>query len=165
MNSKTNTILLVTITALLVVGLWMMYKKNTAIAPLYENDATGYVDTKSPGDTTGPQSQTAPVQSVVQGAVVLNLNNQYAKTYATLFTKEFAEPANYAGHFRLVAPGCGSNCFTLFALDKNTGETYKLGNDSGQDYQIRGNAVTVTSQSGVQTTYTFNETTKKFESS
>ncbi len=160
--SKLNTGLLVVVVVLLGIGLWMMINKTSDVSQqdtqISSNltQTNGTVTDSTPNDTLKTGMET--------GAVALNLSNPNVGVYTTLFTKEFDEPANYAGHFRLVTPGCGSNCFTLYALDKNTGETYKLDGESYQDWQVRDGVITLTSQAGVVSTYTFNEKTQKFES-
>lgn len=159
-NTKINTILLVVAIVLIALGIWMM-QKNKAVAPEVSDTSvspSSYTQTKSNAGSPDYQPAKAPT-----AAVTLDMNNPDVQKYATLFTNEFALPANYIGHFRLVSPGCGSNCFTLYALDKNTGQTYKLGNDFYQDYQARDNAITLTTQGGVVSVYRFNETTKQFD--
>lgn len=69
----------------------------------------------------------AIMASVVwSSSVKLDQTSPYVKTYKTLFTKEFSEQANFQGHFRIVAVGCGTECMSLYALDKNTGKVYKI---------------------------------------
>jgi len=165
-NSKTNTVLLVVLIILVAIGLWLMLnKKDTAGHGEGENTPTGYTQTKTNQTSNDYQPAAQNTTPVSKGNVSLDLNNPYAKTYATLFTNEFAQPANFDGHFRLVAAGCGTSCFVLYALDKNSGETYRFSANSGQDYVINGNSVIITDQRGVKTTYTFNENTKQFVAS
>ncbi len=169
-NSKVNTILLVVLIILVGFGLWWMVNKQDN--KLVDSDQN-YTQTKNSASDTDYQ----PTQNSTQNSsesvsstgtstsqsAGLNLKNPNVGVYTTLFTKEYTEPANYAGHFRLVAPGCGSGCFTLYALDQKTGETYKLGSESYQDWRVRDNVITLTSQGGVTSTYTFNEKTQKFD--
>ncbi len=62
--------------------------------------------------------------------VKLDPSNDYLKKYNALFTQEFKQPENLTPGFRLVAVNCGSECFYLFALEKNTGKIFNLA-----DYQ------------------------------
>ncbi len=164
-NSKINTILLAVVIILLGVGLWMINQNKTSDIGLEATQSPSDLNQTTNNNTDFTPNDTANT-GMETGAVTLNLSNPNVGVYTMLFTKEFDEPANYAGHFRLVAPGCGSNCFTLFALDKNTGETYKIGSDwqYDADYRVRGNEITLVSKGGVVSTYTFNEKTQKFES-
>jgi hypothetical protein len=110
---------------------------------------------------SGTFTVTTPANT--QGNVQLDMSNSYAQTYRTLFTDEFSKQANLDGHFRLVAVGCGSGCMNLYALDKNTGKTYKLGASNFSEYSILDNQVRATLQDGQMMIYLFNPQQDKFE--
>lgn len=135
--------------------------------PLGTIAPTDTYNSNYPSQTQNPvQNQptgTTPTNSNTGGiaAVTLDMTNSYAKTYSTRFSSEFAQPANYDGHFRVVDIGCGAGCFTLYALDKNTGKTYLIANGK-EDYQLRGNTIMLINQNGKQETYTFDATKDKF---
>ena len=95
-------------------------------------------------------------------SISLDMTNQYAKMYKTLFTAEFTKEANLDGHFRVVAPGCGTSCVNIYALDKNTGKVYVVGN-GGAEYQILDNQIRVTGQEGQVIIYIFNSLQDRFQ--
>lgn len=95
--------------------------------------------------------------------VPLDMTNQYAKTYKTLFTAEFAKPANLDGHFRVVAVGCGSNCMYLYALDKNNGKVYRVSAEAFDDYSILDNQIRATLDNGEKVLYIFNSLKDEFQ--
>ena len=96
----------------------------------------------------------------------LDQTSPYMKTYKTLFTKEFSEKANFLGHFRIVAVGCGTECMSLYALDKNTGKVYKISvvDTNGSDFvdystfksfEIVGTEIDVMLQNGTKRDITY----------
>ncbi|MFH5254205.1 hypothetical protein ACGTRS_23515 [Burkholderia semiarida] len=49
-----------------------------------------------------------------------------ARRYRTVIRDAFAQPANFAGHYRVAIWGCGTDCRNFAILDKNTGATYTM---------------------------------------
>ncbi len=93
------------------------------------------------GSETNCDSNHFGIDIPVKAGISLDMANQYAKTYKTLFTTEFAKEANFDGHFRVVAVGCGSNCAYLYALDKNNGKVYKVSTEAFDVYSILSNQI------------------------
>jgi hypothetical protein len=95
--------------------------------------------------------------------------NQYARSNMPLFLSEYAQPANYKGHFRIVGVGCGDDCWTLYALDKNTGKTYIVtspdsnGGETVATYTIVEDEIQVGWLSGVDGVIKYNQKTDSFE--
>ena len=54
------------------------------------------------------------------------LTTKLAKQYKTAITLAMAEPANFAGHYRVVTWGCGTDCRGFAILNKLTGVAYTL---------------------------------------
>lgn len=52
--------------------------------------------------------------------------SKQAKKYKTTILQEANEPANFAGHYRVVIWGCGTDCRGFVILDKQTGRVYEL---------------------------------------
>ena len=139
-NSKLNTVLLVVLILLVCFGIWKMSDKKENVT------------------FNQPILQDKEILSS-QANIKLNMNNEYVKSYKTLFSKEFSQPVNFSEHFRIVPVGCGSACMYLYTIDKNTGEVYKLSNESFQEYSIQGNVILVTLQTGVKISMGFSEAT------
>lgn len=51
------------------------------------------------------------------------LNSKAARLYRTVIRTEFAEPANFAGHYRVAIWGCGTDCRNFAIVDKYSGAT------------------------------------------
>ncbi|MFZ6747651.1 hypothetical protein [Undibacterium sp. Ren11W] len=49
-----------------------------------------------------------------------------AKQYKTVITNAMQEPVNFAGHYRVVTLGCGTDCRGFAVVDKVSGVTYTL---------------------------------------
>lgn len=115
--------------------------------------------------STSTRTDNANHSYVDQGAVItLDLSGPYAQQYKTLFSTEFSKPVNFDGRFRVVAAGCGTSCMYLFALDKNTGKVYKVGdNDPFAEYSIIENKISAKDQNGKTFMYTFNDSRSAFE--
>lgn len=58
--------------------------------------------------------------------ISLDLTTEFSQTYRTRLTQALKEAANFNGHYVMTDIGCGSGCFTLVAVDKNTGKVYKV---------------------------------------
>ncbi|MCA7969545.1 hypothetical protein LGM42_06520 [Burkholderia sp. AU39826] len=54
------------------------------------------------------------------------LASSEARLYRTVIRDAFAQPANFAGHYRVAIWGCGTDCRNFAILDKNTGATYTM---------------------------------------
>ena len=54
------------------------------------------------------------------------LTTKLAKQYKTVITLSMAEPANFAGHYRVVTWGCGTDCRGFAILNKLSGVAYTL---------------------------------------
>ncbi|WP_431819368.1 hypothetical protein [Burkholderia sp. F1] len=54
------------------------------------------------------------------------LRSKEARLYRTVIRDEFTEPANFAGHYRVVVWGCGTDCRNFAIVDKYTGTTYTM---------------------------------------
>jgi hypothetical protein len=59
------------------------------------------------------------------------LSSKLARQYKTVITLSMSEPANFAGHYRVVQWGCGTDCRGFAIVNKLTGKTYTL---PGIDY-------------------------------
>ncbi len=158
-NSKVNTVLLALILIVLIVGGYVLLRN----WDVTQNEMASLPSREYSSDVTSAAGQTGsqPVSGESpQKPAQLDMSNPYAQEYRTRFAAEFTQSANFDGHFRLVDIGCGSSCFTLYALDLATGKTYKLA--AGQNYVITGNTVEITLQSGQKQLFTFNKTTGEF---
>lgn len=103
--------------------------------PNVENTLPGGDDS---GDPFGSGGQTG-TGTGGQGTstAVLDLSTDAARRYETLFRSEFARPANYNGHYRLVEVPCGNSCTEFYTLDKETGEVAEI---SSPDTETGGEA-------------------------
>lgn len=54
------------------------------------------------------------------------LTTKLAKQYKTVITLAMSEPANFAGHYRVVTWGCGTDCRGFAILNKLSGVAYTL---------------------------------------
>jgi hypothetical protein len=54
------------------------------------------------------------------------LTTKLAKQYKTVITNAMQEPVNFAGHYRVVTWGCGTDCRGFAIVDKVSGVTYTL---------------------------------------
>ncbi|MCA8036191.1 hypothetical protein LGM46_24785 [Burkholderia arboris] len=59
-------------------------------------------------------------------AAAPRLAGSEARRYRTVIRDAFAQPANFAGHYRVAIWGCGTDCRNFAILDKNTGATYAM---------------------------------------
>ncbi len=59
------------------------------------------------------------------------LSTAFAKRYKTVITADAGKPVNFAGHYRVVTWGCGTDCRGFAIINKLTGATYAL---PGVDY-------------------------------
>lgn len=58
----------------------------------------------------------------------LRLTTRTARRYTTVIHHAYNEPPNFAGHLRVAAWGCGTDCRNFAVLDQNTGQAYTLPN-------------------------------------
>jgi len=165
-NSKINTVLLVIVIILLVIGISILLNKKTHVLP------QSLPATNVPVQNT--ESSPQAVSPAPTGTPELDMSSPYVKTYKGLFTQEFAKPANFDGHFRVVAVGCGSGCMYLYALDKNTGEAYKISatdtqsnssitNEAYSNYTLGGNQITVSFPDGDSETVAYDQASDSFK--
>ena len=56
----------------------------------------------------------------------LRLTTRTARRYTTVIHHAYNEPPNFAGHLRVAAWGCGTDCRNFAVLDQNTGQAYTL---------------------------------------
>ena len=56
--------------------------------------------------------------------VPLQLRTPAERTFRTRLTNAAKEPANFAGHYRLVVWGCGSECISGAIIDLETGNVF-----------------------------------------
>ncbi|RKP43491.1 hypothetical protein D7S86_28845 [Pararobbsia silviterrae] len=54
------------------------------------------------------------------------LTDRKARMFQTVIRTEFAQPANFAGHYRVAIWGCGTDCRDFAILDQNTGHVYTM---------------------------------------
>jgi hypothetical protein len=54
------------------------------------------------------------------------LASKLARQYKTVITLSMSEPPNFAGHYRVVQWGCGTDCRGFAIVNKLTGKTYTL---------------------------------------
>ncbi|MBN3533624.1 hypothetical protein KDX27_24055 [Burkholderia cenocepacia] len=59
-------------------------------------------------------------------AATPRLTSKEARLYRTVIRDEFAQPANFAGHYRVAIWGCGTDCRNFAIVDKDTGATYTM---------------------------------------
>ncbi|MGS0892112.1 hypothetical protein ACVBGC_06060 [Burkholderia stagnalis] len=59
-------------------------------------------------------------------AAAPRLSSKEARLYRTVIRDEFAQPANFAGHYRVAIWGCGTDCRNFAIVDKLTGATYTM---------------------------------------
>ncbi|WP_175882331.1 hypothetical protein [Burkholderia sp. BCC0044] len=59
-------------------------------------------------------------------AAAPRLTSNEARLYRTIIRDEFAQPANFAGHYRVAIWGCGTDCRNFAIVDKYTGATYTM---------------------------------------
>ena len=66
--------------------------------------------------------------SVEQVSVVKKpiLSTRLAKQYKTAITTAMEQPVNFAGYYRVVTWGCGTDCRGFAIINKLTGKTYTL---------------------------------------
>lgn len=79
--------------------------------------------------TTPPRFEDYPVQEIYSGVPKkINFrNNPNARKYRTVLKDGLQEgKANFAGHYRLVEWGCGSNCHHFALIDMKNGNVYFL---------------------------------------
>lgn len=63
--------------------------------------------------------------------------NPQARLYITRITEGAKEPANFAGHYRLVTWGCGSSCQMSALVDQHTGRIYDVPETAlGLEYRL-----------------------------
>ncbi|MBO0357525.1 hypothetical protein J0X19_06175 [Hymenobacter sp. BT186] len=63
--------------------------------------------------------------------------NKQAKRHITRIKESAQQPANFAGHYRLVTWGCGSNCQQSVLVDQRTGRIYDAPETAlGLSYQL-----------------------------
>lgn len=58
------------------------------------------------------------------------LTSKKAQQFRTAIRREFSEPANFAGHYRVAIWGCGADCRDFAILDKETGSVYDMPGES-----------------------------------
>nr|WP_244110648.1 hypothetical protein [Burkholderia cenocepacia] len=68
----------------------------------------------------------AAVRTPRKPAAAPRLTSKEARLYRTVIRDEFAQPANFAGHYRIAIWGCGTDCRNFAIVDKNTGVTYTM---------------------------------------
>jgi hypothetical protein len=138
-NQKIIICLLVSIVTLLAVGIFLLVNQNKNIVPL----ATQINDTASKN-------------------IALDASNPSMKEYSALFNAEFAKDANYE-NFRIVSIPCKDiECTTVYALNKNTGKIYLLGEEiSG--YTIKGNEIGIDYMSGIGAMIYYDQMTDSFK--
>ena len=114
------------------------------------------------------QNNANPMPMPASTMATLDPNNQYVQQHQALFTQAFAQPADFMNRFKLVMVGCGSDCFHLYALDKQTGEAYIVqdhddrAQEPFQDYSVNGNEIDVTNNAGQKIVFVWNEQLKEF---
>lgn len=59
-------------------------------------------------------------------AAAPRLTRNEARLYRTVIRDAFAQPANFAGHYRVAIWGCGTDCRNFAIVDKDTGATYTM---------------------------------------
>ncbi|UOQ50914.1 hypothetical protein [Hymenobacter cellulosivorans] len=63
--------------------------------------------------------------------------NPQARWHITRITEGAKQPANFAGHYRLVTWGCGSSCQMSVLVDQHTGRIYDVPQtSSGLEYRL-----------------------------
>lgn len=85
-----------------------------------------------------PAFQDFPISEIFNGPNTAPdfSTNSNATNYRTLITNESKQPANFAGHYRLVLYGCGSNCTGFFVVNLKTGKIISLGSNYVADRDI-----------------------------
>ncbi len=86
--------------------------------------ATAAAACASPSFDRYPAPATAPAPR--KPAAAPRLTSNEARLYRTVIRDEFAQPANFAGHYRVAIWGCGTDCRNFAIVDKNTGATYTM---------------------------------------
>ena len=56
----------------------------------------------------------------------LKLHSKHARQYKTMITEVASEPANFAGHYRVITWGCGTDRHGFAIVNKLTGDVYTL---------------------------------------
>jgi hypothetical protein len=59
-----------------------------------------------------------------------SLTTKKSRLFRTVIREDFAEPANFAGHYRVTIWGCGTDCRDFAIADKNTGSVYTMPGES-----------------------------------
>jgi hypothetical protein len=85
-----------------------------AVFLLMVTPALGSVPLPTFGDFSVPN--TAGIE-----AHAVHLSSKEAKRYRTVLRREAHEPANFAGHYRMVNLGCGASCAYPAVIDLKTG--------------------------------------------
>jgi hypothetical protein len=65
-----------------------------------------------------------------QPAARPSLTTKKSKLFRTAIRQDFAEKANFAGHYRVTIWGCGTDCRDFAIADKNTGSVYTMPGES-----------------------------------
>lgn len=68
----------------------------------------------------------AAIRAPRKPAAAPRLAGSEARLYRTVIRDAFAQPANFAGHYRVAIWGCGTDCRNFAILDRNTGATYTM---------------------------------------
>jgi hypothetical protein len=72
-----------------------------------------------------PRSEDYPVTQVWLGTPAsAKLTTSAERMFRTRLTKAAQEPANFAGHYRFVIWGCGSECISGAVIDLETGKVF-----------------------------------------
>jgi hypothetical protein len=82
----------------------------------------------APPDTTAkkPSFEQYPAQGSWDGKEHRPiLNNSSLRMFRTRISSAAADKPNFAGHYVLLAVGCGSSCIHMYIVDKNTGFVFE----------------------------------------
>ncbi len=71
-----------------------------------------------------------PESTKQQPAARPSLTTAKSRLFRTAIRQDFAEKANFAGHYRVTTWGCGTDCRDFAIADKNTGSVYTMPGES-----------------------------------
>lgn len=136
-------IIVLIIIAILVVGSGAYYYGKYKQTPA-QNGGNNSTGTPSSGNNAAqwtanraPAFQDFPVSEIFNGPnAAPDFSSQpSALEYKTRVTNGFKESTNFAGHYRIIDIGCGSNCGWIYILDLKNGKILGSNPDTSNGYQ------------------------------
>ncbi len=93
----------------------------------------------------------------------LDLSSPYVQANKEVFVNEFAKEANYEGHFRVFDVACGEECYAVYAVDKNSGKVYRVGQKTDSHSVIDNDKITLSAGAGAKFIFIYNIDDDSFE--